>query len=82
LKQEYRISSWRFDVLKHAYSSPTFEGETVEDCDAKALEHFQEVSSMESNQWDGMDIVRIDARAVAEKTSFLHKNGRQESDND
>lgn len=82
MKQQYRISSWRHDVRKSTYSTPSFDGETVEECDKKALDHFKSVSEKPENEWDGMDIVRIDAPAVAEKTTFLEKNGRQEGDND
>jgi hypothetical protein len=80
LKQQYRISTWRFDERKSTYSTPTFEGETVEACDKQALEHFRQVSSKPENSWEGMDIVRIDSPAVAEKTTFLEENGRQSGD--
>lgn len=82
MKQQYRISSWRFDVSKRTYSTPTFEGDTIKACDEQALKHFKSVSDEPSNAWEGMDIVRIDAPAVAEKTTFLEKNGRQEGNND
>lgn len=78
MKQRYRITRWRHDERPSTYSMPTFEGDSVEACDAKACTHFEEVSKEPVNAWDGMDIVRIDAPAVAEKTTFLAKNGRQE----
>jgi hypothetical protein len=82
LKQQYRISHWRFDVPRTTYATPSFEGETIEACDTQALAHFETVSNKPGNQWDGMDIVRIDTPAVAEKTTFLKANGRQSGDND
>jgi hypothetical protein len=57
-------------------------GETVEDCDRQALEKFQRVSENISNSWDGMDIVRIDIPATAEKVTFLKNNGRQNSNDE
>ena len=80
--QQYRISTWRFDVRKSTHSTPTFEGDTVQTCDEQALKHFKSVSNEPSNAWEGMDIVRIDAPAVAEKTTFLEKNGKQEGNYD
>ena len=82
LKQQYRISSWRFDVRRHTYSTPEFEGETVEECDTKAVEHFKSVSEKPENQWEGMDIVRIDVAAVAEKVTLLKINDRQQSNDE
>jgi hypothetical protein len=82
MKVLYRIISWRFDVPHHTYSEPTFEDETVEACDAQALTHFETVSNKPGNKWNGMNIIRIDAPAVAEKTTFLKTNGRQNDDND
>jgi hypothetical protein len=78
----YRISSWRHDVSKHTYDTKSFEGETVEACDQKAKEWFKVASDKPGNGWEGMDLVRIDAPAVAEKVTYLDKNGRQEGDFD
>ena len=78
MKQQYRINSWRFDVPYSCHSTPTFEAETPEECAQKAREHFQIVSNKPENVWDGMKIFRIDSPAVAEKVTFLEKNGRQE----
>lgn len=77
MEQTYRISSWRFDIVKNTHSTPKFEGDSIEECDKKALEHFLSISNDPQNAWDGMDIVRIDSPAVAEKTTFLTANGRQ-----
>lgn len=71
---------WRFDVQESTHSTPEIEGETLDDCDRKALEHFRAVSNKRENNWEGMSISRIDSPAVAEKTTFLEKNGRQECD--
>ncbi len=79
IRRQYRISSWRFDVQKSTDSTFFTEGETVEECDEKARKKFQEASDKPHNEWNGMDIVRIDTPAVAEKVTFLMKNGRQES---
>jgi hypothetical protein len=48
-------------------------------CDQKAYQEFDNVSNGPNNSWDGMDMVRIDSPAVAEKVTFLTKNGRQEN---
>jgi hypothetical protein len=82
MKVHYRISHWRFNVSLATYSEPTFEGETIEVCDTQALAHFEMLSNKPENEWDGMNISRIDTPAVAEKTTFLKTNGRQSSDND
>lgn len=80
MKQQYRITMWRFDVRESTYSTPEFEGDTVEVCDEKAAQHFRAESNKPENLFEGMSISRIDSPAVAEKTTFLYKNGRQECD--
>lgn len=82
VRQQYRITSWRFDVPKQTHSTPVFEGESIEECDEKARQHFQSISDRKENSWDGMDIVRIDSPAIAEKTTYLMSNGRQMSNDD
>jgi hypothetical protein len=82
VKAQYRISTWRWDVPKETYSTPTFEGETVEECDHQAREHFQAVSARQETAWEGMDIVRIDTPAVAEKTTFIERNNRQQNNDE
>lgn len=77
MKHQYRITSKRFDSPKHTHSTPSFEGETIEECDEKAIEHFKSISAQHENSWDGMDIVRIDAPAVPEKVTLLTSNKRQ-----
>lgn len=77
MKIQYRISSWRHDVPTETHSTPTFEGDDVEACDNQARKHFRSVSDDPRNSWDGMDIVRIDSPAVAEKITFLEDNCRQ-----
>ncbi len=78
----YRISSWRFDVRTHCHSTPQFQGESVEECDKKAIAYFDAESAKPENAWDGMRIVRIDTPAVEEKTTMLKSNGRQEKIDD
>ncbi len=80
IRRDYRVSRWRFDVRKSTYATFFTEGATVEECDEKARKKFQEMSDAEHNAWEGMDLIRIDTPAVAEVTTFLMKNGRQESD--
>ncbi len=76
----YRIRKWRFDVPVSTHSTPSFIGETVEECDEKAKKHFKQISDLPENEWEGMNISRIDAPAVGEKTTFLMENGRQNND--
>jgi len=78
LRQNYRITHWQFDEPRQTHSTPSFEGETIEACDEQAIEHFRTISDQPENEWEGMDIVRIDVPAVAEQTTFLVRNGRQE----
>ncbi len=80
MKQQYRITSWRFDVRSTTHSTPEFEGESVEDCDRQALAHFGEVSAKPDNAWECMDIARIDSPAVAEKVTYLAKNDNARRD--
>ena len=77
IKRTYRIEMWRFDIPRQAHSKPEFDGETVDECDKQAIRHFQTVSEKVANQWYGMDLVRIDTPAVAEKVTHLSNNGRQ-----
>ncbi len=78
----YRITTWRFDIKSCTYSEPTFEGATVEECDNKALAHFDTESTKPANAWEGMRIVRVDSPAVAEVTTLLKSNGRQQGHDD
>ncbi len=75
MTKHYRISTWRSDVPMAVYSLPTFEGDTVEICDEKALSHFDEVSKSPALAWDSLAIVRIDSPAVAEKNTLLKSRG-------
>ncbi len=77
MKQQYRITGWRFDTPEYTHSTPEFEGATIEACDERALRHFDSVSDQPQNQWEGLAIVRIDMPAVAEKATLLKTNGRQ-----
>ncbi len=74
VKLQYRISTGRFDVPRSTYSTPEFEGETIEECDQKALEHFRSLTTKPSNAWEEMAIVRIDSPAIAERITFLGNN--------
>lgn len=78
MNRQYRIENWRLDVPAQTIETPTFEGKDEEECDQKAISRMEELSSKESYSWDGLKVLRIDVPAVAEKTTFLKNNGRQE----
>lgn len=82
MKLQYRISMWRFDVRESLYSTFETEGDTIEACDKLAIKRLHAESEKPENLFEGMSLVRIDSPAVAEKTTFLEKNGRQECDPD
>ncbi len=75
---QYRIVTWRHDVPQSTYDSPTFTGVDVADCDRQAIAHFEQIIVKPENEWDGMELKRIDTPAVAEKTTSLMRNGKQE----
>lgn len=77
MKQQYRIRTWRHDEPESTHSEFITEGETIEECEKKAELHFDEVSNMPENAWEGMRLVRIDSPAVQEKSTRLKENGRQ-----
>ena len=80
MKQQYRIVIWRQGTTEEVYLAFEREGETLEKCDEQARKLFHSESNKSENVCEGMAIVRIDVRAVAEKITFIGKNGRQECD--
>lgn len=78
IKQEYRINMWRQGTPDEIYTTFEVEGLTLEECDSLALQRLKVESDKSENIHEGMSVVRIDSPAVAEKTTFLGSNGRQE----
>ncbi len=78
VKFQYRILTWRDDVRTRTHSTPEFEGDTIEECDQKARDHYRLVSRQPENQWNKMSIHRIDAPAVPELTSLIETNDTKE----
>lgn len=78
IKQEYRINMWRQGTAEEGYLTFEVEGSTLEACDDLARQRLKLESDKPENIHEGMNVVRIDSPAVAEKTTFLGSNGRQE----
>ena len=64
MKIKYRIKSFRPDESPLVYEEPTFEGASLEECDAKAKQRLEEITSQESNQMDNFSLQRIDVEEV------------------
>lgn len=77
MKSQYRIEHWRYDVDIQTIETPVFEGTAQENCDRQAVSRMEELSQQKGYGWDGLRVLRIDAPAVAEKSTFLADNGRQ-----
>lgn len=79
IKQEYRINMWRQGTPDEIYTTFEVEGLTLEECDSLALQRLKAESDKPENIHEGMEVIRIDIPAVAEKTTSIGKNGRQQS---
>ncbi|HEU5114909.1 MAG TPA: hypothetical protein VFT82_04045 [Candidatus Paceibacterota bacterium] len=71
MKIKYRIMSSRPDEAPELQSEPTFEGDSVGECDRKAKEHLEEIAKKEWYAWDTLELTRID---VGEKTTTVASN--------
>ncbi len=80
MRFQYRIMTRRFDVPPSVYDIFSTEGVDAADCDRQAMERFDKAVARPDNEWNGMDLIRIDAPAVAERTTLVKKNGKQEHD--
>ncbi len=80
IKAQYRIENWRGDIKIATIETLFFEGETLKACDDQAIMRMRQLSGRARYSWDGLCVSRIDSPAVAEKRTFLAKNGRQDSD--
>ncbi len=71
VKQQYRITKRRSGEREEVHSTPEFEAESIEECDRLACKHFSTESQRPEYAWDEMNLVRIDAPAIAEQSTHL-----------
>jgi hypothetical protein len=77
MEKKYRIQISRRDEAPRVYEEPSFNGESIEECDKKAKERLEFLANAEGHSWENFWLSRIDVVEVTTRLVVNNAKGKE-----